>query len=122
MIKILENHFNGKYNKYYEDVCSSYIELAYMIKNSDIKIMFVDVDEGVERDMQTVSRRYGLEEFINMSSYIASAAYDIEKLSFLFLGSLHNKSIMIAARSTENPLVTLSSKEELELEDILPFA
>ena len=122
MIKRLENHFNGKYNKYYVDVCSSYIELAYMIKNSDIKIMFVDVDEDVERDMQTVSRHYGLEEFIDMSSYIASAAYDIEKLSFHFLGSLHNKSIMITARSTENPLVTLSSEEELELEDIQSFA
>ena len=122
MIKRLENHFNGKYNKYYVDVCSSYTELAYMIKNSDIKIMFVDVDEDVEIDMQTVSRHYGLEEFINMSSYIESAAYDRERLIVLFLGKLHNKSIMITARSTENPLVTLSSEEELELEDILPFA
>ena len=122
MIKKLENHFNGKYHKYYVDVCSSYIELAYMIKNSDIEIMFVDVDEDVERDMQTVSRHYGLEEFIDMSSYIASAAYDRERLIVLFLGSLHNKSIMITARSTENPLVTLSSEEELELEDILSFA
>ena len=41
MIKKLENHFNGEYHKYYVDVCSSYIELAYMIKNSDIEIMFV---------------------------------------------------------------------------------
>ena len=122
MIKRLENHFNGMYNKYYVDVCSSYTELAYMIKNSDIKIMFVDVDEDVERDMQTVSRHYGLEEFISMSSYIEAAAYDRERLIVLFLGKLHNKSIMITASSTENPLVTLSSEEELELEDILPFA
>lgn len=121
MIKKLEYHFNGKYTKYYIDVCSSYLELAYMIKNSDIEIMFVDVDEGVERDMQTVSRKYGLEEFINLSGYIESAAYDVKQLIFTFLGSLNDNTVIITASSSENPLVTLSSKEELELEDILPF-
>lgn len=119
MEKVLENKFNGKYNKYYKTTSYTIVDLAQQIRDSELEIMYVDVDEGVERDMQTVSRHYGLDEFLNMSSYIESAAYDKEQLTFNFLGTLKGKNVIITARDCNEPLVTLSSVEDLELEDIL---
>ena len=42
--------------------------------------------------MQSVSRNYSMDEFLRMSGYIESAAYDMDKLSFLFLGRLKGKN------------------------------
>lgn len=119
MEKILENQFNGKYNKYYKTTGYAIVDLAQQIRDSELEIMYVDVDEDVERDMQTVSRHYGLDEFLDMSSYIESAAYDKKRLLFNFLGKLNGKTVIITARDCNEPLVTLSSVEDLELEDIL---
>ena len=117
--KILENRFNGQYNKYYDTRAFTYRDLARLISESEIEVLFVDVDEGVERDMQSVSRHYGLDEFIDLSGYIESAAYDRRRLMFTFVGSLRGKHIFITVGAYEEPLITLTSEEELEIKDIL---
>ncbi len=119
--KLYENHMGGTYNKYYRTKDFNYLDLARLIEKSEIELLFVDVDEGVERDMQSVSRNYGLKEFISMSGYIESAAYDINHLSFNFLGSLRGKTVMISTGATDNTIIVLYSNEDLEIEDILPI-
>lgn len=69
--------------------------------------------------MQSASRNYSMAEFLHMSGYMESAAYDIDKLSFLFLGSLNGKTVMITATANENPFVKFSYKEDIELEEAL---
>ncbi len=119
--KLYENHMGGTYNKFYRTNDFNYLDLARLIEKSEIELLYVDVDEGVERDMQSVSRNYGLKEFMNMSGYIESAAYDIKHLSFNFLGSLRGKTVMISIGATDHTIISLYSYEDLEIEDILPI-
>ena len=77
------------------------MDLARQIRDSEIDLLYVRVDEHVEKDMQSVNRNYSIDEFLNMSSYIESAAYDMDKLSFLFLGRLKGKTVIITATANE---------------------
>ncbi len=117
--KLSENHLWGTFNKYYIMNGATYIDLAQQIRDSEINLLYVRVDEHVEKDMQSVSRNYSIDEFLNMSRYIESAAYDIDKLSFLFLGSLKGKTVMITATANEDPFVKFSYDEDIQIEDIL---
>ncbi len=54
-----------------------------------------------------------------MSSYIESAAYDIDKLSFLFLGSLKGKTVIITSTANDDPLIKFSYDEDMEIDEIL---
>ena len=95
------------------------MDLARQIRDSEIQLLYVKVNENVEKDMQSVSRTYSIDEFLNMSSYIESAAYDIDKLSFLFLGRLKGKTVIITATANKDPFVKFSCDEDIEIEDVL---
>lgn len=117
--KLSENHLGGTFNKYYSMNGATYIDLARQIRDSEIQLLYVKVNENVEKDMQSVSRTYSIDEFLNMSSYIESAAYDMDKLSFLFLGRLKGKTVIISATANEDPFVKFSYGEDIEIEDAL---
>lgn len=117
--KLSENDLGGTYNKYYVLSGATYIDLAKQIRGSEIDLLYVKVEENVERDMQSVSRNYSMDEFLRMSGYIESAAYDMDKLSFLFLGRLKGKTVMITATANADPFIKFSYKEDLELEEAL---
>ena len=95
------------------------MDLARQIRDSEIDLLYVRVDEHVEKDMQSVNRNYSIDEFLNMSSYIESAAYDMDRLSFLFLGRLKGKTVIITATANEDPFVKFSYGEDREIEDAL---
>ena len=117
--KLSENHLGGTFNKYYSMAGATYMDLARQIRDSEIDLLYVRVDEHVEKDMQSVNRNYSIDEFLNMSSYIESAAYDMDKLSFLFLGRLKGKTVIITATANEDPFVKFSYGEDIEIEDAL---
>ena len=117
--KLSENHLWGTFTKYYSMNGATYIDLARQIRDSEIQLLYVKVNENVEKDMQSVSRTYSIDEFLNMSSYIESAAYDIDKLSFLFLGRLKGKTVIITATANKDPFVKFSCDEDIEIEDVL---
>lgn len=117
--KMSENTLGGTFNKYYILKGGTYIDLARQIRDSEIDLLYVRVDENVEKDMQSVSRNYSIDEFLNMSSYIESAAYDIDKLSFLFLGGLKGKTVIITSTANDDPLIKFSYDEDMEIDEIL---
>lgn len=117
--KLSENHLWGTFTNYYSMNGATYIDLARQIRDSEIQLLYVKVNENVEKDMQSVSRTYSIDEFLNMSSYIESAAYDIDKLSFLFLGRLKGKTVIITATANKDPFVKFSCDEDIEIEDVL---
>ena len=117
--KLSENDLGGTYNKYYVLSGATYIDLAKQIWGSEIDLLYVKVEENVECDMQSVSRNYSMDEFLRMSGYIESAAYDMDKLSFLFLGRLKGKTVMITATANADPFIKFLYKEDIELEEAL---
>lgn len=120
MKKIKEVYIENEYYRYYQlDDISNYKDILYNIKESEINIREVTIDEDLDWDMKTIEGSWEFDTIVNDFDDMLNLSFDISSVSIHISGDYKDDDIMISIHLAERLLSLLTKDAELELDALI---
>ena len=95
----------------------SILEFIKELLNNSVQIQFIDIREGVERDMQSIDGyQYTPQEFIKNYDFVLRNGKDI---SYTIRAIVNNASIFINLSEDDSIISLITDSKNIELDEIM---
>lgn len=118
MKKISEEYDSMLITKRYDfERNPSILEFIKELLNNSVQIQFIDIREGVERDMQSIDGyQYTPQEFIKNYDFVLRNGKDI---SYTIRAIVNNASIFINLSEDDSIISLITDSKNIELDEIM---